>query len=163
MIRKINNHKIFKVLEAGSNEQLKNVRRIFKDYSNYLNIDLEFQDFEEELNNLPGEYKPPLGCILLAFYNNTLIGCVALRKFEEKICEMKRLYVKPQFRSRGFGKNLAKAIINKAIKIGYKSMRLDTLPFMKEAISLYKSLGFKEMKPYRYNPFKGAKFFELEL
>ena len=153
---------MFKVLEAKSKEQLKDTRRLFEEYSNYLNIDLEFQDFEEELNNLPGEYKPPHGCILLAFYNSNLAGCVALRKFEDKICEMKRLYVKPQFRNRGFGNSLVKALIDKAIKIGYKYMRLDTLPFMKEAISLYKSLGFKEMKPYRYNPFRGAKFFELE-
>ena len=154
---------MLKIREVNSETLIERAYDIFKEYSNYLNIDLEFQDFEQELNNLPGDYKPPHGCILLTFYNNALAACVALRKFEDKICEMKRLYVKREFRGRGFGKSLAKTIIDKAIKIGYKSMRLDTLPFMKEAISLYKSLGFKEMKPYRYNLFKGAKFFELEL
>ena len=154
---------MLKILEVKSETLIQRAYEIFKEYSNYLNIDLEFQDFEQELNNLPGEYKAPHGCILLAFFNHALAGCVALRKFEDKICEMKRLYIKPQFRGRGFGKSLAKTIIEKAIKIGYKSMRLDTLPFMKEAISLYKSLGFKEMESYRYNPFYGAKFFVLEL
>ncbi|MFX1495781.1 MAG: GNAT family N-acetyltransferase [Promethearchaeota archaeon] len=154
---------MLKILEVNSETLTQQVYDIFKEYSNYLNIDLEFQDFEQELNNLPGEYKPPQGCILLAFYNNVLAGCVALRKFDDKVCEMKRLYVKPEFRGRSFGKRLARAIINKAIITGYKFMRLDTLHFMKEAISLYKSLGFKEIKPYRFNPFQDAKFFELEL
>jgi ribosomal protein S18 acetylase RimI-like enzyme len=154
---------MFKVLEAESKEQLKYARNIFEEYSNYLNIDLEFQDFEQELNNLPGEYKPPRGCILLAFYNDALAGCVALRKLEDNICEMKRLYVKLKYRRREIGKKLAKLVIEKARKMGYKFMRLDTLPFMKEAISLYLSLGFKEIEAYRFNPFEGAKFFELDL
>jgi len=154
---------MFKVLEAESKEQMKIARMIFEEYSNYVNIDLEFQNFKKEINTLHEIYNHPYDCILIAYFNENLVGCGALRKFDEEICEMKRLYVKPEFRGRGFGKSLAKTIIDKAIKIGYKSMRLDTLPFMKEAISLYKSLGFKEMKPYRYNPFKDAKFFELKL
>ncbi len=154
---------MFKILEAKSKEQLKKTRDIFEEYSNHLNIDLEFQDFEEELNNLPGEYKPPDGCILLAFYKNALVGCVALKKFEDTICEMKRLYVKFDYRGRKIGKKLVESVIGKARKMGYKSMRLDTLPFMKEAISLYLSLRFKEIEAYRVNPFEGAKFFELDL
>lgn len=154
---------MLKINEVNSETLIQQAYGIFKDYSNYLNIDLEFQDFEQELNNLPGEYKLPHGCILLAFHNHILAGCVALRKFEDKICEMKRLYVKLEYRGRKIGKKLAELVIKKARKMGYKSMRLDTLPFMKEAISLYLSLGFKEIEAYRVNPFEGAKFFELDL
>lgn len=154
---------MLKILEVKSETLIEQTYDIFEEYSNYLKIDLEFQDFEQELNNLPGEYKSPHGCILLAFYKNALAGCVALRKLENNICEMKRLYVKLEFRRREIGKKLAKLVIDKARKMGYKSMRLDTLPFMREAISLYLSLGFKEIEAYRFNPFEGAKFFELDL
>jgi len=154
---------MLKILEVNSETLIQQAYDTFKEYSNYLNIDLEFQDFEQELNNLPEEYKPPHGCILLAFYNNALAGCVALRKFKDKICEMKRLHVKSEYRGRDIGKKLAELVIEKAREMGYKSMRLDTLHFIKEAISLYLSLGFKEIEAYRSNPFDGAKFFQLEL
>ena len=92
-----------------------------------------------------------------------MAGCVAIRKITERICEMKRLYVRPEFRKRGIAKKLTLEIIKEAKRIGYKKMRLDTAPFMKEAIALYNSLGFKEIEPYRYNPLHGAKFMELSL
>ena len=151
------------IKQALTERQNKQIKKLFKEYANYLGIDLSFQNFEEELKTLPGDYSTPDGCILLAYYENKLVGCVALRKFQEKVCEMKRLYIRPNFRRKKIGKALSIAIINKAKEIGYKSMRLDTLPFMKEAISLYLTLGFKEIAPYRYNPFENAKFYELKL
>jgi len=151
------------IKQALSEELINQTRVLFKEYANYLGFDLNFQNFDEELKLLPGNYSPPEGCILLAFYKDKLAGCVGLRKFKDDICEMKRLYVRPEFRRKKIGKNLSKAIIHKAKKIGYKFMRLDTLPFMNEAISLYLSLGFKQIKPYRHNPFEDAKFFELKL
>ena len=151
------------IKQATLKEQIKKARKIFIEYANYLAIDLDFQNFEDELNTLPGKYAPPEGCILLAYHSDLLAGCVALRKFQDDICEMKRLYVHPKFRGMSIGKALSMEIVQKAKKIGYKYMRLDTLPFMKEAIMLYSGLGFKEIKPYRYNPFDGAKFFELKL
>lgn len=151
------------IKESLSEELIRKTRELFIEYVNYLGFDLSFQNFDEELKTLPGNYAPPEGSLLLGFYEGKLAGCVGLRKFKEEICEMKRLYVRPKYRRKNIGRILSKAIINKAYEIGYKFMRLDTLPFMKEAISLYLSLGFKEIKPYCYNPFEGAKFFELEL
>lgn len=151
------------IKRALTEELVMRVRELFIEYVNYLDIDLSFQNFNEELNALPGDYSQPDGCILLAYYNNKLTGCVAVRKFKDDVCEMKRLYVRPEFRKKNIGKELSNAIIQTAKKIGYKHMRLDTLPFMKEAINLYLSLGFKEIAPYRYNPFEGAKYYELKL
>lgn len=154
---------MLEIKQVTSKERIEQASELFKEYANYLNIDLEFQNFNEELESLPGDYSLPKGCLLLAFYKNKLTGCVALRKFDEGMCEMKRLYVRSGYRGKGIGKALAKQIINTARKLGYTHMRLDTLPFMKEAITLYLSLGFKEIDPYRYNPYEGAKFFELKL
>ena len=136
---------------------------MFKEYSESLNFDLYFQNFDTEYADLPGEYAPPDGRLLLALYNTKIAGCVALKKLETSICEMKRLYVRPEFRSKGIGRNLAIAIIDEARKIGYKAMRLDTIPSMKQATALYKSLGFKKIAPYRYNPIEGAMYMELNL
>jgi ribosomal protein S18 acetylase RimI-like enzyme len=138
----------------------KKVRDLFK---NTLGINLDFQDFDGELKELPGEYAPPYGCLLLAEYEKQTAGCVALREFAQCICEMKRLHVRPEFRGKGIGRALILAVIEEAQRIGYARMRLDTLPSMKEAITLYRSLGFKEIEPYRYNPVKGAIFMELDL
>lgn len=154
---------MLEIKQVTSKERIEQASELFKEYSNYLNIDLEFQNFNEELESLPGDYSLPEGCLLLAFYKNKLAGCVALRKFDEGMCEMKRLYVRSGYRGKGIGKALAKQILNTARQLGYTHMRLDTLPFMKEAITLYLSLGFKEIDPYRYNPYEGAKFFELKL
>ncbi|MFX1250277.1 MAG: GNAT family N-acetyltransferase [Promethearchaeota archaeon] len=152
-----------RLVEVVTEEQLNQVRRLFKEYTESLGFDLDFQDYEKELAELPGEYSPPDGQLLLAIEGKRIIGCVALRKFSDKICEMKRLYVQPEFRGRGIGKCLAEAIITEARNIGYTSIQLDTVPWMKEAITLYKSLGFKEIPPYRYNPIEGALYLELIL
>lgn len=151
------------IKQALSEELINKTRELFIEYANYLDINLDFQNFDEELTTLPGKYAPPEGCLLLAFYEDKLAGCVGVRKFKNEICEMKRLYIRPEFRSKNIGKALSKAIILKAKEIGYRSMRLDTLPFMLEAINLYSSLGFKKITPYRYNPFEDAVFFELKL
>jgi ribosomal protein S18 acetylase RimI-like enzyme len=151
------------IKQALTEKQIKHTKELFIEYNNYLGIDLSFQNFNEELESLPGNYTPPKGCILLAYYENNLVGCVALRKLQNHLCEMKRLFIRPKYRRKNIGKSLSTAIINKAKEIGYKFMRLDTLPFMKEAINLYLKLGFKEIAPYRYNPFENAKFFELKL
>ena len=154
---------MLKIIEAKSKEQIEIVCDMFKEYAEYLQIDLDFQNFNEELASLPGDYSSPFGSILLAYFNNNLAGCVALRKYNKKICEIKRLYVKKNYRSLKIGRKLTQEIIDKARIIGYKSIRLDTLPTMKKAINLYLSLGFSEIKPYRHNPIEGARYFELKL
>lgn len=154
---------MIKLFRAESEEDLRHVRELISEYVASLGFDLRFQHFDEEFAELPGEYAPPDGYLLLATYETKMAGCVALRKIGEGVCEMKRLYVRPEFRGKGIGKDLAVAIVQEAHKIGYTHMRLDTVPSMKEAIALYRSLGFKEIHPYRHNPIEGAMFMELTL
>lgn len=139
------------------------MRELFTEYAASLGFDLCFQDFDKELASLPGEYSSPNGCLIVAMDGSQVVGCVALRRLDNDICEMKRLYVRPEFRGKGIGRELVKAIIDEAKKIGYIRMRLDTVPVMKEAIALYCSMGFYEIEPYRYNPVEGAVFMELNL
>jgi len=127
-------------------------------------MNLCFQNFEQELATLPGDYAPPHGRLLLAEYESTLAGCVALHEWEAGICEMKRLYLRPSFRGKGLGRVLAEAIITEARNIGYQRMRLDTIePIMKDAVEMYRKLGFREIAPYRLNPIAGAMYMELLL
>ncbi len=152
-----------KIVMAESRGELNQVSRLFLEYASSLGFDLCFQNFDKELAELPGEYAPPLGCLLLAYYKGKAAGCAALRNMSNGVCEVKRMYVRPEFRGKGIGKKLALTTIKEAYRMGYKFMRLDTLSSMKEAIALYHSLGFKDIKPYRYNPIAGAVFMELAL
>lgn len=144
--------------------QVAQAREIFLEYANSLGFSLCFQNFDKELAELPGDYAPPDGRMLLATYEGQLAGCVALHKLDGAICEMKRLYLRPKFRGKGLGRVLAETVIHQARQIGYKRMRLDTVePMMKDAVAMYRRLGFKEIAPYRPNPISGTLYMELEL
>jgi putative acetyltransferase len=154
---------VLKILDAQTGKNLEAVIKLFEEYRSSLPFDLCFQDFDKELANLPGDYATPRGCLLLATHQGQTAGCVALRQIDNDVCEMKRLYVRPEFRRKGIGRALAEAVIKRARKAGYKQMRLDTVPTMDAARWLYKSFGFKEIGAYRYNPLEGAVFMELVL
>jgi putative acetyltransferase len=155
---------MIQLFPAHNPDQSEQVRALFHEYAAWLEIDLCFQNFEKELAELPGEYVPPNGCLLLAVDGDQVAGCIALRKIGDGICEMKRLFVRSEFRGRGLGRRLTEAIVTEARAIGYQRIRLDTLPpKMNDAIALYRSLGFKEIEPYYRNPVPGAKFMELKL
>ena len=150
--------------QVQSREQAAEVRELFLEYAQSLTFDLCFQSFDKELAGLPGDYAPPEGRLLLAIFDGQTAGCVALHKIENDVCEMKRLYVRPQFRGKGLGKALAERIIHEAREIGYKKLRLDTVePVMRAAVAMYRQLGFQEIEPYRANPIEGALYMELQL
>ena len=153
-----------KLVQAQSPTQIAQARELFLEYANSLGFSLCFQDFDKELAALPGKYAPPAGRLLLAMYEEQLAGCVALHKLEDEICEMKRLYVRPQFRGKKLGRALADRIIAEARQIGYRRMRLDTVePVMKDAVAMYRKLSFREIPPYTVNPIVGALYMELSL
>jgi len=152
-----------RIENADSPSQIEHARALFIEYGESLGFDLCFQDYDTELKNLPGDYASPGGSLLLAYAGEQPVGCVALRKFSEDTCEMKRLYVKPKFRGSGIGRQLAEKVIADAKGKGYRIMRLDTIETMDEAINLYRSLGFEERDSYRFNPIEGARYFELVL
>lgn len=152
---------------ASSPIELDAARSLFREYAESLGFSLCFQGFDEELATLPGKYAPPMGRILLATIAGNLAGCVAIRPLpgdhDESLCEMKRLFVRPEFRKFGVGRALAVAIIDAARQISYRAMRLDTLSTMTAAIALYESLGFRRISPYYANPIETAVYFELAL
>jgi GNAT superfamily N-acetyltransferase len=142
-------------------------RELFREYAASLGIDLCFQNFEAELAGLPGDYAPPGGTLLLAFVDDALAGCGAMRPLADvdyaNACEMKRLYVRPAFRRFGLGRLLAGALIDEARRAGHSVMLLDTLDDMESARGLYASLGFVEVPPYYYNPIPGAHYLKVDL
>lgn len=151
------------IIDVVTQDQIAAVQKLFSEYTEWIGVDLEFQGFSDEMKSLPGEYGLSTGALLLAEEDGLFIGCVALRKLEDGICEMKRLYVAPAGRGKGLGLKLAEAIIVRACELGYEKMRLDTLKTMTEARDLYVSLGFRPTEPYCHNPLPGAEFYELEL
>ena len=150
--------------QAQSSEQIEHARELFLEYATSLGFSLCFQNFDKELAGLPGDYASPEGRLLLAEHEGQLAGCVALHKLADGICEMKRLYLRPQFRGKGLGRALAEHVIAEARQIGYKRMRLDTVePVMKDAVAMYRAFGFREIAPYCKNPIAGALYMELDL
>ena len=152
-----------RILDGHGEEKLPAVRRLFEEYAASLEVDLSFQDFDRELAELPGDYAPPGGRLLLALEGDEHAGCVALRPYEAEVCEMKRLYVRPAHQGAGLGRRLAEAIVDAGLDAGYRLMRLDTLPSMQAARGLYRSLGFEEIEAYRPNPVHGTTYFQLRL
>jgi len=156
--------KDFVFSQAESEQQIAQARELFLEYAQSLGFSLCFQSFDKELANLPGDYAPPEGRLMLAEHEGQLAACVALHKLDADICEMKRLYLRPQFRGKGLGRTLADRIISEARQIGYGRMRLDTVePVMKDAVAMYRKIGFKEIAPYCRNPIAGALYMELLL
>ena len=153
-----------RMTQASSPAQIAQVRELFLEYAKSLGFSLCFQSFDQELAGLPGDYSPPEGRLLIAEYEGEVAGCVALHKLEPGICEMKRLYLRPAFRGKGLGRRLAETILNEARSIGYQSLRLDTVEgVMRDAVGLYRALGFREIAPYRANPMEGTLYMELVL
>jgi putative acetyltransferase len=150
--------------QVESPAQIEQARELFLEYAKSLGFSLCFQSFDQELAALPGDYAAPDGRLLLAEYRGQLAGCVALHRLEPGICEMKRLYLRPQFRGKGLGRALAESVIAEARVIGCRKMRLDTVePVMPNAVAMYRRLGFKEIEPYRANPNAGVLYMELVL
>jgi ribosomal protein S18 acetylase RimI-like enzyme len=150
------------IIHAHTPGHIAAVRTLFREYEHFLNVDLCFQNFENELAGLPGKYAMPEGALLLAMEGTDVCGCVALRKLEPGVCEMKRLFVRPPDRGRGLGRALAQAIIAEAVARGYAAMRLDTLAQLAEAVQLYQRLGFRKIEPYYDNPLPGVSYWELD-
>ena len=155
---------MIQILQAETDLQIAETRRLFREYEAWLALDLCFQGFEEELAALPGKYAMDDGRLLLACSDEQIAGCIALRKLDEGICEMKRLFVRQGFRGQKIGNHLIERIIADAHEMGYSKLRLDTYPQkMAKAVSLYETHGFREIAPYYKNPFDGVLFMELSL
>jgi len=158
---------MIRIIQAELPEQIGQARQLFLEYAESLGFSLCFQDFDKELAELPGNYAPPSGRLLLAYVNEAPAGCIALHRLsnaDETVCEMKRLFVRPAFRGHGLGKKLIDAVMAEARAIGYQRMRLDTVVgIMDSAIALYRAYGFHEIQSYCDNPIPGALYMELDL
>lgn len=151
-------------IQPTSQIELESARALLREYEDSLEISLCFQNFEKELADLPGKYSPPSGRLLLAYVDNQLAGCIALRKHDADTCEMKRLFLRPGFRGMGLGKALVVKIIDEAKSIGYKHMCLDTIPGkMDSAIALYEAMGFQDISPYYDNQSTESRFMQKDL
>jgi ribosomal protein S18 acetylase RimI-like enzyme len=155
---------MLKLVEAESEAEVAEARRLFEEYAAWLSLDLCFQNFEKELRELPGAYARPTGRLILAVDDEEVAGCVALRDLGGGVCEMKRLFVREKFKGRGLGRILTEKIIAEARSLGYERLRLDTLPSrMERAVRLYRGLGFEEIEPYYANPTEDTLYMELKL
>lgn len=152
-----------RIVQPASPADLEVVRSLFREYQEAIGVDLGFQSFESELRDLPGAYARPRGRLLLAFEDDAHAGCGALRPLASDVAELKRMWVRPAFRGRGLGRRIAEALLAAAREEGYRLARLDTLEGMREAIALYRSLGFREIPAYYPNPLPGAVYMELAL
>jgi GNAT superfamily N-acetyltransferase len=147
----------FRLAKVRSAPEIAAATALFREYFDWLGIDLSFQDFEAELAGLPGKYAPPAGELMLAYsLEGDALGCVAVRPLAGAVCEMKRLYVRPAARGIGIGRALVAAIIESAQALGYAEMKLDTLPLMPEALALYERFGFVRIAAYYHNPVPGT-------
>ena len=144
-------------------QQFEDAINLFNEYASTLNISLEFQHFKEELNIINSMYGSPTGCLLLVYEANQAIGCAAYRKIGDAICELKRMYIKPNYRKQGIGQKLVDILSQKAKQNGYDIMRLDTLDTMLPAISLYRNNGFYSIPAYYHNPNEGVVYMEKQL
>jgi ribosomal protein S18 acetylase RimI-like enzyme len=147
----------------GDHARVRDARTLLLEYADSLDVDLSFQNFQRELLDFPSSYLPPTGALLVAIRDERLAGSIAMRSLDDEICEMKRLFVRPDFRGLGIGRELATAVMDSARTMGYRRMRLDTLPGMDGAQRLYRSLGFREIDAYYENPIPGTKYLELDL
>ncbi len=152
-----------KILQAQTADDIETVRALFREYERFLEVDLCFQGFAEELATLPGRYAPPQGRLLLAWAGEQAAGCVALRPLENGVCEMKRLFIRSAYRGQGLGLMLAQRIIHEAIAVGYTVMRLDTLDTLERAMRIYENLGFQRCAPYYANPLPGVVYWQRAL
>lgn len=153
-----------KLIEAKSKNDFITAIQLFNEYASQIGVDLEFQNFSTEIENIEEQYSRPKGVLLIAVNDKTLpIGCFAIRELEASICELKRMYLRVETRGLGIGTKMLKESIAIGKELGYEKMRLDTLPTMDSAIALYQKMGFYEIEPYRFNPIKGTKYFEVKL
>jgi len=152
-----------RVTAATTEDDFAAARALIEEYAASLEIDLGFQGFDEEIAHFPRGYSPPDGAVFVAWEGDEPAGVVALRRYRGSVCEMKRLYVRPAHRGNGLGRKLSEEVIAAARRLGYTTMRLDTLPTMDAAIGLYRALGFRDIPAYRFNPVADAHYMELEL
>ncbi|MFM9883431.1 MAG: GNAT family N-acetyltransferase [Burkholderiales bacterium] len=151
------------IREVSTSIELEHVRVLIREYAASLDADLCFQGFENEMANLPGNYAPPRGCLLLAWHDDLPAGCVAMRELTPEVAELKRLYVRSFARGFGLGRLLTERVIGAARQAGYRSIVLDTLAEMAHAQDLYGRLGFRSIEPYYDNPIPGARYLRLDL
>lgn len=155
---------MIEIIQAETPDQIQQAQKLFREYEKWLGLKLCFQNFDEEVMNLPGKYAAPEGRLLLACDDGEIAGCIALRKLGEGICEMKRLFVREDFRGRKIGKLLIERLITEAQNSGYKKIRLDTFPpKMGKAVALYEAYGFYEIPPYYHNPYGETLYMEKGL
>jgi ribosomal protein S18 acetylase RimI-like enzyme len=160
----VNKTDSYTIIEAVSTVEIKAIKELFIEYSEWMGDCFCFQDFDEELATLPGKYASPEGRLYLLMHDNNYVGCIALRKLEDGVSEMKRLYIKPEHRGAGLGKKLVQLLIEDAKKIGYEKMRLDTIrERMTNAVDIYEKHGFRKIEAYYHNPISDVLYMELDL